>query len=161
LIAWLKDRPLKLNQQDKDFFEKSIATYTTTLAESQQERLLPEKANKSKSAKSKLLHNGDSSDDDKCPSVASDATSSTTSAAKMKRHRHLDLEGFTEEAKKIRKLLTTSVCGDGIRSSIHSLVLEQSTMITRLTALGSRIHEELSHLHTKALYDGQHRHRQQ
>jgi hypothetical protein len=151
LIAWLKERPLKPNQQDKEFFEKSIATYTTTLAENQQERLLPEKTYKSKSVKTKVLDDDDLSDDDKCASVASDATSSTTSAAKMKRHRDLDMKGLTEEAKKIRKLWTTSIRGDGIRSSIRSLVLEQSTIIQRITALENREAEYTRNYHTYTL----------
>jgi hypothetical protein len=155
LIAWLKERPLKLKPHLKDraFFERSIATYTTTLEESQQERLqlLPEKVKESTTLETTVLDNEDLSDDETCPAVASDATSSTTTAAKMKRLRDQDMKGLTEEAKKIRKLWTTSVRGDGIRSSIRSLVLEQSTMIQRLTALENREAEYTRNFHTYTL----------
>jgi hypothetical protein len=157
LTAWLKDRPLKIDQKDKAFCETSIATYsyTTTLAESQQERsLLLEESNKSKSAKTKLPDNGYSSEeDDKCLSVASDATSSKASVKISRRRQHPGLEVglFTEEAKKIRKLWTTSTRGDGIRSSIHSLVVEQSTMMRRLTALEDREAEDTRNFHTYTL----------
>jgi len=51
------------------------------------------------------------------------------------RYRQLQgLEESTEEAKKIRKLLTTSVRGDGLRSEIRSLVVKQSTITHLLTS---------------------------